>query len=205
MGYGFRVDSMSRIDSVLDDLGDVDGFVFEIGENESPYETVSKVHEYSSSRGFKALVNVRLAPEDPAVYPRDDLKTANRIAETVLTAHYIKDVSLLLDTFMDHDRGYFPRAGLYDRLLNPRMAANVLRNLDSLLMKYGELTGISWRELDKETVIEFDEEASHLILGLPSSKQINVHETDGILIDLVGGVVNPSTTIDGPYLVVQEK
>jgi hypothetical protein len=40
---------------------------------------------------------------------------------------------IFLDTFIDHDRGYYPRAGLLDRRFNPRPAFNALRRLEGML------------------------------------------------------------------------
>lgn len=202
MGYGFRVDSMDRIETVLGDLDDVDGFVFEVGENEAPYETVSMIHEFSSSHGFKALVNVRLAPEDPAVYPRDDLQTANRVAETVLAAHCFPEVSLMLDTFMDHDRGYFPRTGLYDRLLNPRKGVHVLHNLDSYLTRLSEIRVISKSEADGWRRFEVRVKNSALSLRFPLAGDCGFLDDDGDVVDLVTGELNSAKELVSQFLII---
>jgi len=57
-------------------------------------------------------------------------------------------VEVFLDTFMDLDRGYFPRHGLFDRRFNPRPASFVFRHLVGVLNEHpGKITlAPSWRE-----------------------------------------------------------
>jgi len=48
-------------------------------------------------------------------------------------------VKVFLDTFMDLDRGYFPRLKLYDRRLNPRKGGRAVRRLAGAInMRGGE-------------------------------------------------------------------
>lgn len=63
----------------------------------------------------------------------DDGAVAWRVAEAFAAARAFPDVPVLLDTFVDHDRGYFPRHGLLDRRSNPRAAFHVLRHLGRLV------------------------------------------------------------------------
>jgi 3',5'-cyclic AMP phosphodiesterase CpdA len=81
---------------------------------------------------------------------------ANRVAEAVVAGYAHPGVRILLDTFMDHDRGYFPRAGLYDRRLNPRRAALVLRHLTAAVNAYGtDITVPNKQAIDGWTAITF--------------------------------------------------
>ncbi len=63
----------------------------------------------------------------------DDAAVARRVALAALAARAHPEVTVVLDTFQDHDRGYFTRHGLYDRRGNPRPAARVLASLARLL------------------------------------------------------------------------
>jgi hypothetical protein len=55
------------------------------------------------------------------------------VAEALLAATALPEVTVLLDGLLDKDRGYHPRPGLLDRRCNPRPAAMVLRSLARLV------------------------------------------------------------------------
>jgi hypothetical protein len=57
----------------------------------------------------------------------------NLIAETLFAANYMSGVAVYLDSFVDHDRGYYPRNSLLDRRYNPRPASYVFRNIQRAL------------------------------------------------------------------------
>jgi len=129
VSHGFRIRDTTSLDAVLSAKGDVDGFVFQVGQHEDPWLSIRMIDEYARQKGIDALVNVRLAPENPAEYLRDEDHVANRAAESLVAALGSHRVKVFLDTFMDLDRGYFPRIGLYDRRLNPRKGSYVARHL----------------------------------------------------------------------------
>jgi hypothetical protein len=81
----------------------------------------------------RAAINVRLASENPAEYNQDDVAIANQAAEALLAAFAAGDCEIFIDTYVDLDRGYFPRHGLFDRRYNPRPASFVYRNLQGWL------------------------------------------------------------------------
>ena len=101
MSHGFHIDDTSKLEAILPQRGSVDGFVFEVGQFDQPIPTIKRISDYAKGEGFKALVNVRLAPEDPADYPQDHNHTANRAAEAAIASFAHPDVKVLLDTFMD--------------------------------------------------------------------------------------------------------
>ena len=63
----------------------------------------------------------------------DDEAVAARVAEAVEAARRHPDTVVFLDTFMDHDRGYYPRHGLIDRRFNPRQSFYALMEAASTL------------------------------------------------------------------------
>jgi hypothetical protein len=169
----------------------VDGFVFEVGQFDPPLSTIKRISEYARAKGIRALINVRLAPEDPATYPRDHNYIANRVAETIVASYSYPRVKILLDTFMDHDRGYFPRAGLYDRRLNPRKAALVLRHLNSAINIHGtNITPAIKETTNGWTVITFHSSRTIYNLYLPHTIDAQIHEKESTSIDLITGTIN---------------
>jgi predicted phosphodiesterase len=136
INHGFKVDEPDVIGAFLDLSGApevADGFVFRVSRMHSPWNQIQSAMQLAASFGAKAEVHVRLASENPAQCEKDDLANANRVAETIAVAFGLHDVDVFLDTFVDHDRGYFPRTGLVDRRFNPRPASFVFRHLHSAL------------------------------------------------------------------------
>lgn len=204
MSHGFRPEELSKIEPILELKGAVDGFVFEVGQFDQPIKSVKYISEYSRAKGFKALINIRLAPEDPAEYLKDDLHNANRVIEAAIAAYAHPDVRVFIDTFMDHDRGYFPRIGLYDRRLNPRLAAFVLRNLNSTLNGYEYLiTDLSRRESDDWTTISFRSQNNAYSLKLPKYINVSTHQTDSTSIDLTTGIITDKIRTGIQHLTVR--
>jgi 3',5'-cyclic AMP phosphodiesterase CpdA len=136
VSYGFRRDELALVDAFLERPGArdaVDAFVFRAGPEDRPWDEVSALHAAATARGVGAVVNVRLADDNPAVYAADDDAVARRVAEALAAAHAHEPVEVFLDTYVDLDRGYFPRHGLFDRRYNPRPASFVYRHLQGLL------------------------------------------------------------------------
>jgi len=133
VSYGFRATELALIEQFLDARGPVDGFVFRLGFDESPWQAVPAIAGFSRRHGVRAAVNVRLASENPAEYNQDDGAIANQVAEALLVAFATGDCEMFIDTYVDVDRGYFPRHGLFDRRYNPRLASFVYRYLQGWL------------------------------------------------------------------------
>ena len=205
ISHGFRLEELSRLDLVLPSRGAVDGFVFEVGQFDQPLSTIHEISKHAATKGYKALINIRLAPEDPAEYPHDDIQTANRVAEAAVASYAYPDVRVLLDTFMDHDRGYFPRIGLYDRRLNPRRSAHVLRNINSALDKHGlPRTKPTKQESGDWSIIYFESNQTEYILNLPHTADAMASAMKHTVVDLTNGAINPDKLDKGTqYLLIK--
>jgi len=115
----------------------VSGISLRVARRERPWPLLRQASERASALGISMLAHVRLAGESPADAHNDDLANACRMAEAALAAAVSPNVSVFSDTYMDVDRGYFPRTGFIDRLCNPRPAARVYSNLHALLSAAG--------------------------------------------------------------------
>jgi predicted phosphodiesterase len=183
VAHGFRRSEIEQIDEFTKSAGTagtavdglIDGYVFRIALDRSPWEDVQELHRLAKARGFKAIANIRLASENPAEYVTDDRILANQIAEAVLAGYAFDDVEVFIDTFMDLDRGYFPRHGLVDRRFNPRPASFVFKYLQSLLLQNGpKVTLGARREAAGGSVCEFEIGAKTGYLLLPSAATMDI-------------------------------
>lgn len=172
--------------------------LYEIGQSDPPLETIESINDYTMEHKFKVLINVRLASEDPAEYPQDCNHTANRVAEAAVAGFAYPRVKILLDTFMDHDRGYFPRIGLYDRRLNPRRVALVLRHINSAINTYGsDITRVTKQIIGDWTTITFNSQQTTYCLNLPNHIEVPINQMEPNSIDLVYGTMNSKDLPEG--------
>lgn len=136
VSYGFGRTAWPDVEDFIhrhDQPRAVDAYVFTLGWDSELRESVPELVRKASAAGTKIIVNVRLASENPAEIVDDQLRIANRVAEAMVVAHAFPQAEILLDTFIDMDRGYFPRHGLYDRRINPNPAGLVYRHLTNAL------------------------------------------------------------------------
>jgi len=95
-------------------------------------------------------------------------------------------VEVFVDTFMDLDRGYFPRVGLYDRRLNRRLGSYVLAHLQGVLNDYGPDAKLSVRwESSGWNAFFFETARATFNLFLP---QLGVSSEPGMALEVKPGV-----------------
>lgn len=126
-------DSIDTFRNTVDGAKSVDGFGFRLGYNRELWPEIAELDRCANERGLEASIYVKLAADNPAIEVTDERIITNRIAEAMIASFAVPDVQVYLDTFVDLDRGYFPRRGLYDRRFNPRRASHVYRHLQSYL------------------------------------------------------------------------
>ena len=80
-----------------------------------------------------ALIHLKLPRQSEGAVFEDDPVISNVVAESVVSAHGLPNVSLYLDTFVHHDRGYYPRHGIIDRRYNPQLPFYVIKHLNGAL------------------------------------------------------------------------
>lgn len=109
---------------------ELDGLVFAVPGSIDATGSIKAIHAFTRQNSVCANVHLQLANENPAIELDDEDAIARRVDEAARAAmKAADDVVVFLDTFCDHDRGYFPRLGLVDRRYDLRAAGNVLKTL----------------------------------------------------------------------------
>lgn len=103
-----------------------EGLLFRVDADVDPREGVARAAEAAAKLGKKAVALVLLPRGGESVAWTDDQVVADQAVAAFDAARAHPDVRVILDTFMDQDRGYFPRHGLVDRRGNPRPAFRAL-------------------------------------------------------------------------------
>ena len=79
--HGFHVDMTEELESIISLKGLIDGFVFQVDQDDNPLESIKEISEYAESKGFNAVANVRLGSEDPAEFFIDDDYVVDKAVE----------------------------------------------------------------------------------------------------------------------------
>jgi len=110
-----------------------DGVVVRIDRDLDLLATAAALARFAAHSGLAVLGAIKLTDASIARCRDDDLDTARLAAEALLAARLTPRVRYVFDTFMDVDRGYFPRNGFIDRMFNPRPALRAYAAMSHLL------------------------------------------------------------------------
>ncbi|MCZ4312187.1 metallophosphoesterase [Comamonadaceae bacterium G21597-S1] len=102
------------------------GVAFSVARNETLAPAMQTLATFARSSGATVCATRALMGDGPNDAENDDAANQALVEEALQLARRHPDVLLLLDTFMDIDRGYYVRAGLIDRSGNWRAAGRVL-------------------------------------------------------------------------------
>lgn len=142
VNHGFLPNEAESINAIVDilDPKSFDGFVFRIGCSLDVPSSMILIDEISNRHQFKPLLHVRLSSDNPATIMTDEKAHLGRVIESLVETHNRAGrFSTFLDSFVDNDRGYFPRDGLIDRRFNPNVSGKIFKNLVSLLVSIGRV------------------------------------------------------------------
>jgi hypothetical protein len=115
----------------------IDGVTVRLDDDVDLIEATNMLDEFAKNVGGVVLASIKLAMGNLATLNADNFGTARKAAEALILSRSTTRVSFVFDTFMDVDRGYFPRNGFIDRRFNPRPAALVVAALVATLPTKG--------------------------------------------------------------------
>lgn len=136
INHGFvlsETHQLQQLAELSDKVGAFDGIAMRVARRERPLQWFRQASALPQAGALSLLAHVRLAGEAPSDAMVDDLANACRVAESALGAALYPKTAAFIDTFMDVDRGYFPRTGFIDRRCAPRLAGRVYANLNAAL------------------------------------------------------------------------
>jgi len=137
--HGLHTDLVDELDVVLEepDLKQaVDGFVFGIRHAIRPFDGFRAVQECLQGADYEFILHVPCVGFDKTSAPTDEasgIYELARTAEATMLARVNPDKSIVLDNFVELDRGYFNCRGLVDRLYNPKDGSRIMSSLDRFL------------------------------------------------------------------------
>ncbi len=205
INQGFLADEGDRMAALLarpELAGALAGFVFRLTMDMAPWEAVAGASGVAAGLGVAASVHLRMTGANPALETADDHAAASRIAEAVAAAAAFANVTVFADTFIDFDRGYFPRRGVLDRRFNPRPAFHAVRHLNAALNAVdGALRPGRAGVCPGGRHVELRSDAGAIVLALPDAGAAEIAVPAGAgpasRIDLLTGAIAPAARADG--------
>ncbi|MFT5175059.1 MAG: 3',5'-cyclic AMP phosphodiesterase CpdA [Gammaproteobacteria bacterium] len=139
---GFALSELQSHRSLIEDAVNnaaIDGVTVHLSFDESLPEAAAIINELADSLACEVLVSLKLAGPSVAQARNDDRALAARTAQAMVFSQTNPRVCYVFDTFMDVDRGYYPRQAFIDRRFNPRTAAVVFTQLNARLSGLGPI------------------------------------------------------------------
>ena len=174
--------------------GALHGFVFRLTLDMSPWETAAMASAMAADLGVAASLHLRMFGANPAEETADDHLTVNRIAEAMAGAAAYPNVTIFGDTLMDIDRGYFPRAGVLDRMYNPRPGFHLVRHMNAALNRVkGDLSPGATGDCPGGRYVQLQADTGTITLALPDTGTTEISVPiagNGEQIDLSSGEIS---------------
>ena len=153
---GFTVEELTLHHDLIAgavDRAEIDGVTVRIEFGESLPAAARRMRACAAQTGARILASLKLSGPGVATARTGDRATAVRAAQAMVLSRCGPDILYVFDTFMDVDRGYYPRDAFIDRRSNPRPAAGVFAALASRFPEPEPFTLIEGRG---EETIDFE-------------------------------------------------
>jgi len=199
--HGLHVDLTDEIDWVLSQacLPDaVDGFVFGVRRDMSPFDGYTAARRCLSGTSYKPLLHVPSVGMYWTMAANDDVaekEEITRVAEATMMARAMPELLIVIDNFVELDRGYCSCWGLVDRMYNPKDGSRAVMALNSLLPQ--GLGNLKSQDTTGGRVLTAECEDGLIVLmpgnSIPTSGDFNddfpgkMADKQGALIDLITG------------------
>ena len=133
--------------------GAIDGVTVRVEADEDLLDASARIVEFAEAAQTLVLASLKTSGANLATERADDRELVARAAQAIVLSKVSGRVRYVFDTFMDVDRGYFPRHGFIDRRFDPRPAARAYTTLNTLLSSADR---VSVQQGDRADRLRFD-------------------------------------------------
>jgi len=112
--------------------GAIDGVTVRVEPDESLIAAAQRMAKFAEDTGCAVLASLKLEGPNLARARNEDSANVLRVAQATLLSKLSDRIDYVFDTFMDVDRGYFPRTAFIDRRFDPRAPAKAFATLAAL-------------------------------------------------------------------------
>ena len=182
---GFTVDELKQLSQVVVNAlraRDIDGITVRVEAGESLVSVAEEIIKFAGTENCHVLVSLKLAGSNIAQMRSADSTLLAVAAQAMVFSQASERVSYVFDTFMDVDRGYFPRQAFIDRRFNPRPSARAFATLNAVLSELGDLNILSTRLAPVESIgFEAKGKIFELVSGTPHHLRATIDESLPVL------------------------
>jgi len=114
------------------------GIVLRCSLDDDISQVINIAEQLETRNNIKSIMHLRMTADNPAEAQVDTTRYCNRLAEAMFRRWDSNSGKIFCDSFVDIDRGYFPRTGLLDRRFNPNPGFYVTKSLHQLFNVYGK-------------------------------------------------------------------
>jgi len=116
--------------------GEFDGITVRLEAEQDLAANVRALNRFVERTRCQVLVSLKLSGTSLAIARTDDRGNVAKVAQSMILSKLSPSIRYVFDTFMDVDRGYFPRHAFIDRRFNPRPAAQAFAMLAALFSDF---------------------------------------------------------------------
>jgi 3',5'-cyclic AMP phosphodiesterase CpdA len=132
---GFSLDELDAREALVREAlaaGAIDGITVRIESTQPLAPAARALHAFAARLDCRILASLKTSGASLAAEAADDRALVARTAQAMLLSKAGTRVQFVFDTFMDVDRGYYPRHGFIDRRYDPRPAAKAWACINAL-------------------------------------------------------------------------
>lgn len=133
---GFALDELdthSEFVAAAIRAGDIDGITVRIEADQALVPAALQLMKFNQATTCLILASLKLSGPTLSMERADDRANVASVAQAMILSKASSGICYIYDTFMDVDRGYFPRHAFIDRHFNPRVMAKAYTTLTALL------------------------------------------------------------------------
>lgn len=190
---GFTLDELEPHQELLTasrKAGSIDGVTVRIEATQALVPAARQLAAFAQTSGCKVLASLKTSGPNLATERADDRDMVARTAQAMILSKGMSGIRFVFDTFMDVDRGYYPRHGFIDRRFNPRPAAQAFTTLTALFSHAASLQLATGGEDTAGTLAFHADGAQYVLLFQDTAHALDslshAHADDTVY-DLVSG------------------
>lgn len=132
---GFTTEDLQTQASLIREALDskaIDGITVRVESDQDLLIVAPLLKAFATTHNCQIVASLKLS--GPSIAQSNDNEAAliEKVCAAMLFSKSSDSVQYIFDTFMDVDRGYYPRLAFIDRQFNPNLAANVFAHINSI-------------------------------------------------------------------------
>lgn len=132
---GFTTDDLTTQASLIKEAlatKAIDGITVRVESDQDLLRIAPLLNEFAKEYQCKIVASLKLSGPSIAQSNDDEAALIEKVCVAMLYSKSSSGVQYIFDTFMDVDRGYYPRGAFIDRQFNPNVAAHVFAHINSI-------------------------------------------------------------------------